>query len=1393
MKHSIHSHLLSFFFVLIGVQATTAAPVIVNEYNAVREGRWLDEDGQTASTASDSFFGRVESNGGDWFEMVVVGDGTSGSTVDMRGWSIEISDGDEGDSKVVLTNDSFWEAVPAGTILTFTQEDTAGGGLDTEIDKENERTTEGWAWSNIHVGDATYVDDGSSGLPLTTANKDTQITIKDSTNATVFGPAGEGVHGVSGVSSREVLELQESPSLGITEASAAYEGTTESTFGAPNTWDGGASVQSFLAFRTLGPAPIFTVTQDDTRILAGATFSLDVTASDDNDGDLTITAPTLPSWLTLTDNGDGTALLEGTPTIADVDTHPVALEVADDPSDGTDSLEFSIRVFPSPSAVILNEYNADNSWLELVVVGDGTAGSTVDLRGWTIEMEDDGSSQIVLSDDAYWESVQAGTILLFSADDASGDGFDTDPSVRDFLENAGYATAHFWVADEDDTYLDAATNGTLNVSNDAAMVAIFDGNGDPVFGPAGEGIFSNGGVNGSERFALQDDPSPGISPFSSNFSDSDEASPGRPNATGIESFQSFEAFATGEYNPAPFFTWEPTDRLDFMTVATTGSDEYLAFVSSTDPEPGDTLTVTILDGPSWLRVENFSNGDDDLIGDPEPGDEGAYVITLEVSDGTLASTLTFTLYVFNETSPVLVNEFNAVADDKFLKGGDEAADDDGGTASDGFFGRVEGNGGDWFELVVVGDGSGGSAVDLRGWTIEISDDGGEPESIVLSENTYWSNVRAGTILTFTEDGFDAGGLDTGIHRINRFDDDSSDGGWAWTNILVTDSDYVDQAASDFGGGFAISNDDTRISLRDADDNLRFGPVGEEFIDSGVGSTEIFKLEQDPATSVNPLDATYNDGSSSTFGAPNIWSAGSTTQDFNGFYSETEVNSVPYFTFQSPRFARQGEAFSFAVTGDDFDGTSGLEISLTSGPAWLSVADNNDGTATLEGTPTAGDIGLQDATLSISDGTDSAAKSFRIYVHPATATVILNEYNAVASDRFLNGGDASADDDSGTASDPVFARAEGNGGDWFELVVVGDGSPGTVDLRGWTIEIADNAAFPFAAGDTIVLSQDLFWEAVPTGMILTFTEKRTAEGGYDTALNALDNLATEGWAWSNIWIGDGSLIDYTDAETNGYDFDPDTGEVSGVGISHEDTQFVLRDADGDLVFGPVGEGVAPESGISSTEIFELEADPSPTVSPLLASTDGPPALDGYDDGSSGSTFGRPNDRTGGTETQDFSAFLPVGGGTSDLEDYLTGFGLSGADLLATADSDNDGATQIEEFAFGSNPTLGGSLPDFRESIQESGAANYLTLTFLRRSGGSGTGATYSADGITYEVQGSLDLSGWSEAVESTTNPAGLPTPPENYEWVTYRLAQPIEVDGATDRGFLRVSVSETAEP
>ena len=94
-------------------------------------------------------------------------------------------------------------------------------------------------------------------------------------------------------------------------------------------------------------APTFTSTAV-TSATEGEAYTYDITASDDDGDALTITAPTLPAWLTFTDNGDGTATLSGTPGADHVGDHEASLEV----SDGTDVAvqEFVVTVEEASSA-----------------------------------------------------------------------------------------------------------------------------------------------------------------------------------------------------------------------------------------------------------------------------------------------------------------------------------------------------------------------------------------------------------------------------------------------------------------------------------------------------------------------------------------------------------------------------------------------------------------------------------------------------------------------------------------------------------------------------------------------------------------------------------------------------------------------------------------------------------------------------------------------------------------------------------------------------------------------------------------------------------------------------------------------------------------------------------
>lgn len=243
-------------FISLALASQASASVILNEFNAVRDTRWLDVDGAGASTASDSHFGRIEGNGGRWFETLVVGTTTTpGETIDMRGWSFEWSDLGVGSGSFQLTNDNALSAIHRGTVLTFIQEDASGPSVPSNFGSYD--PANGSWWLNINVADSQFV---LAGGTLLTGNDDWNVHIKDSLGNTVFGPAGENTPGGinTGVNSREVGKLEESHGTILdwqaVTPSSGYSDGTSSSFGSENVWGGGSNEQDFSSLRVI-PEP----------------------------------------------------------------------------------------------------------------------------------------------------------------------------------------------------------------------------------------------------------------------------------------------------------------------------------------------------------------------------------------------------------------------------------------------------------------------------------------------------------------------------------------------------------------------------------------------------------------------------------------------------------------------------------------------------------------------------------------------------------------------------------------------------------------------------------------------------------------------------------------------------------------------------------------------------------------------------------------------------------------------------------------------------------------------------------------------------------------------------------------------------------------------------------
>ena len=200
---------------------------------------------------------------------------------------------------------------------------------------------------------------------------------------------------------------------------------------------------------------------------------------------------------------------------------------------------------------------------------------------------------------------------------------------------------------------------------------------------------------------------------------------------------------------------------------------------------------------------------------------------------------------------VVLNEYNAVGGADFLGGGDAAADDAGARASDSYFGRVQGNGGDWFELVVITD-----HLNMQGWQLDILEDGVLDETLDLTDHPIWSDLRSGTIITVAED----------VPTDASYDPAAGD--W-WINVQANDSAdglYIEPSA------FPVGNSNWQLRVRDAAGTVVFGPAGEGVSPpGGVSATEVFRLEDDPTATVTPNSNDYDDGADfSTFGAPNRW-------------------------------------------------------------------------------------------------------------------------------------------------------------------------------------------------------------------------------------------------------------------------------------------------------------------------------------------------------------------------------------------------------------------------------------------------------------------------------------------------------------------------------------------
>jgi len=186
-------------------------------------------------------------------------------------------------------------------------------------------------------------------------------------------------------------------------------------------------------------------------------------------------ASNLPAGWTVT-SSNGVITNGSTPLTAGT----VSFGISATNSFGTGSATYTLKVFDQamqdavPLNVVVNKYlNGTPDKVQLLVIGTGAPGSTVDMRGMIIKdfsgsMASDGGGKFIFADSAIWSAVPAGTLVTLSAGATQAE--DIDPSDFYMAVNLGNATyftnggGSFDIATTDMLLLKSAGSGVSGVA-----------------------------------------------------------------------------------------------------------------------------------------------------------------------------------------------------------------------------------------------------------------------------------------------------------------------------------------------------------------------------------------------------------------------------------------------------------------------------------------------------------------------------------------------------------------------------------------------------------------------------------------------------------------------------------------------------------------------------------------------------------------------------------------------------------------------------------------------------------------------------------------------------------------------------------------------------------------
>ncbi|MCK9389194.1 MAG: putative Ig domain-containing protein, partial [Sulfuritalea sp.] len=300
---------------------------------------------------------------------------------------------------------------------------------------------------------------------------------------------------------------------------------------------------------------------------------------------------------------------------------------------------------------------------------------------------------------------------------------------------------------------------------------------------------------------------------------------------------------------------------------------------------------------------------------------------------------------------------------------------------------------------------------------------------------------------------------------------------------------------------------------------------------------------------------------------------------------TNVNDAPTFTSKAPITATEDSVYSYTIATSDVDANDTRVITATTKPAWLSLTDNGNGTATLSGTPGDASVGTHNLVLTVADATGaSITQDFSVTVanidDAATATLTMS--GSASEGGTLTATLSNLSDDDGNPVPAYQWQLSDNTNDgWQNLVgattanyaIASDQSQvgkylrliaTSTDARGGSTVFTGTATGPIVNVDDAA-----------TGL-LTVTGTAAEGGVFAARLGSIsdpDGSTTTSWRWQISDNGSDAWSDIAGANSSNYTLAADQSQVGKFVRASATTTDVLG---GSTVF--VGEAAGPIANV-----------------------------------------------------------------------------------------------------------------------------------------------------------------------------------------------------------------------